>query len=261
MPGHIRCVKFPTDDGELHQVYADVHEDTDYKLSLLCNRKHLLSRLNSLRLRPDEWDRRRLRPDYDVTIGIFHYPELNGDSMALALVITEYIASFIGANNANADGFLEHDAPQIIATGNVDEKGYVHSVGDIEVKIKGILEAIESHSVEPKGLFIYPASNSLGVTQFISKLEAKEWSSRAVNHIDEVIPPFWEPSLNQAASTEQSAWALWRRPLKIGILIATALVAISFFIFLPRLSDEKSFCASVPILEQAVCYLAEHFNP
>ncbi len=227
MPGFIDIASFPTSDGALHQVYANVHEETSSKLTLDFDHAHLRLLLRSLRSRNEEVKRRMGKLPYDVTLGVYNHPPVDGDSMGLALVITEHIASFFGANQPRADGSLALDGiPQIIATGDIDQNGIIQAVGGMEAKLTGILDAIESGSIQPGGIFIYPtAAKSPGVSRLICDLEEKGWKTLAVSHIDDVVP-LWQPA-SCREKPEKNVWAQWKRPLKLGAVLAIALAVIA----------------------------------
>lgn len=276
MPGFIDIVSFPTSDGALHQVYATVHEETDAKLTLEFDRPYLRSLLLSLRSRREEKMRRMGRRPFDVTLGVFNHPSLDGDSMGLAFAITEHIASFVGTNASRPDGSLVlNGIPRIIATGDIDETGIVQTVGGMERKLAGILHAIETGEVLPGGVFVYPAvTKTADVAQLITDLEAFGWRTLAVSHIDEVVP-VWTPSLHRK-KTGHGVWARWKNPLKVGCMAAVAVAAIAvYFVDLnkgdmsvpdpnppPELSKKTvapvpDECADLPIGEHSKCIFAK----
>ncbi len=237
MPGFIDIASFPTNDGALHQVYANVHEETSSKLTLDFDHTHLRLLLRSLRSRNEEVKRRMGKLPYDVTLGVYNHPPVDGDSMGLAFVITEHIASCFGANQPRADGSLVlDDIPPIIATGDIDQSGIIHAVGAMEAKLTGILDAIESGSILPGGIFIYPtAAKSPGVSRLIRDLEEKGWTTLSVSHIDDVVP-LWQPTpVPSREKPEQDAWARWKRPLALG-----AVLAITFTVIAILTADHRS---------------------
>ena len=237
MPGFIDIVSFPTSDGALHQVYANVHEETDAKLTLEFDRPFLRSLLLSLRSRREEKLRRIGRRPFDVTLGVFNHPAVDGDSMGLAFAITEHIASFVGANTQNADGSLALGGlPRIVATGDVDENGVVQSVVGMDAKLAGVLDAIESGAESRRGLFVFPASTRTpSVTRLIDILEGLGWHTLPVSHIDDVVPVYHAVP----QKTRTSLWGQWKRPLKFGGRAAVAM-CVTLLIFAFWYEPQKS---------------------